>query len=65
MNKKKGRMIIAAILLIFVFQGFYVKNVSAAPKVKISEKSITIYKGKSKKIKATVVAGKSVSKKVN
>lgn len=66
MNNKSIKIIITSLILILGFHVFSVKEVSAAPnvKVKISNKKVTIDVGKSKTIKAKVIAGKRVNKDV-
>lgn len=55
-----------ALVLAFFLDVVFINEVSATPKVniKISDKNITIDKGKAKNLKATVTAGKNISKKV-
>lgn len=66
MNKKILKLIITAVICMIFSGAFYIGDVSAAPKVniKISDKNITIDKGKAKKLKIAVTSGKNISKKV-
>lgn len=65
MNKKL-KIIITTLIFILCIHTFNVKEVSAAPdvKVKMSDKKVTIDVGKTKTIKAKVTAGKKVNKAV-